>query len=309
MVTLGALLADTPHTRPIPVSGTADASPTIADRLKLEQSNYEGPTGIVGVFQDAARQADIPSVSFWAAVPHYVAAAAVPKATLALLGQLEDLLEVSIPLGDLPEEARAWERGVDELAEEDEEVARLRPLARGDPGHRRPARGQRRGDRARVRALPAPPRRRGTRRRPLTGAVSGGTPSSASQARPTERPERPVGAARRARDRLDPGVDRRQRAGRVEVVGERGADVVDRSVGVGAAVGRQRRAPAWSSRSCGSPSTSSVHSHRCGSGARAGPAGSPSGRRRPSRSRETRTRLPLDLLIFSPSKPTIAWWT
>jgi proteasome assembly chaperone (PAC2) family protein len=120
-VTLGALLADTPHTRPVPVSGTATDSST-AERLKLEQSNYEGPTGIVGVFQDAAVQHGVPAVSFWAAVPHYVAQPPCPKATLALLGQLEDLLEVSIPLGDLPEEARAWERGVDELSQEDEEI-------------------------------------------------------------------------------------------------------------------------------------------------------------------------------------------
>ena len=122
VVTLGALLADTPHTRPIPVSGTA-TEPELADRLKLEQSNYEGPTGIVGVFQDACVQLDIPAVSFWAAVPHYVAQPPCPKATLALIGQLEDLLEISIPLADLPEEARAWERGVDELSEEDEEIA------------------------------------------------------------------------------------------------------------------------------------------------------------------------------------------
>ncbi len=121
VVTLGALLADTPHTRPIPVTGTA-TEPDLADRLKLEQSNYEGPTGIVGVFQDACTQMDVPAVSFWAAVPHYVAQPPCPKATLALLGQLEDLLEVSIPLADLPEESRAWERGVDELAEEDEEI-------------------------------------------------------------------------------------------------------------------------------------------------------------------------------------------
>ncbi|MFP5252364.1 MAG: PAC2 family protein [Actinomycetes bacterium] len=121
VVTLGALLADTPHTRPIPVTGTA-SEPDLADRLKLEQSNYEGPTGIVGVFQDACARLDIPAVSFWAAVPHYVAQPPCPKATLALVGQVEDLLEISIPLGDLPEESRAWERGVDELAEEDEEI-------------------------------------------------------------------------------------------------------------------------------------------------------------------------------------------
>ncbi len=122
VVTLGALLADTPHTRPIPVTGTA-TEPELVDRLKLEQSTYEGPTGIVGVFQDACVRLDIPSVSYWAAVPHYVAQPPCPKATLALLGQIEDLLGASIPLGELPEEARAWERGVDELAEEDEDIA------------------------------------------------------------------------------------------------------------------------------------------------------------------------------------------
>ncbi|MEP9365079.1 PAC2 family protein [Nocardioides sp. CN2-186] len=122
VVTLGALLADTPHTRPIPVTGTATEL-ELVDRLKLEQSTYEGPTGIVGVFQDACVQLDMPAVSYWAAVPHYVAQPPCPKATLALVGQLEDLLQVSIPLGDLPEDARAWERGVDELAEEDEDVA------------------------------------------------------------------------------------------------------------------------------------------------------------------------------------------
>jgi proteasome assembly chaperone (PAC2) family protein len=122
VVTLGALLADTPHTRPVPVSGTA-TEPDIVDRLKLEESTYEGPTGIVGVFQDACVQLDIPAASFWAAVPHYVAQPPCPKATLALIGRIEELLEISIPLGDLPEESRAWERGVDELSEEDEEIA------------------------------------------------------------------------------------------------------------------------------------------------------------------------------------------
>ncbi|MCU1432171.1 MAG: hypothetical protein JWP95_1276 [Actinotalea sp.] len=122
VITLGALLADSPHTRPIPVTGSA-TEPELVDRLKLEQSTYEGPTGIVGVFQDACVQLDIPAVSYWAAVPHYVAQPPCPKATLALVGQLEDLLDCSIPLGELPDDARAWERGDDELAEEDEDVA------------------------------------------------------------------------------------------------------------------------------------------------------------------------------------------
>lgn len=122
VVTLGALLADTPHTRPVPVSGTA-TEPELVDRLQLESSTYEGPTGIVGVLQDACVRTDMPAVSYWAAVPHYAAAPPCPKATLALIGQLEELLEVSIPLGDLPEDAKAWERGVEEMASEDEDIA------------------------------------------------------------------------------------------------------------------------------------------------------------------------------------------
>ena len=121
-LTLGALLSDSPHTRPVPVSGTAyDAA--LATRLGLAASRYEGPTGIVGVFQDACTRALLPAVSFWAAVPHYVAQPPCPKATLALLRRVEDLLDIPVPLGDLPEQARAWERGVDELAREDGEVA------------------------------------------------------------------------------------------------------------------------------------------------------------------------------------------
>jgi proteasome assembly chaperone (PAC2) family protein len=122
VVTLGALLADTPHTRPIPVTGTA-SDHELVEQLKLQESRYEGPTGIVGVFQDACDRLDMPAVSFWAAVPHYVSQPPCPKATVALLGQIEDLLEVTVPLGDLPEEARAWERGVDELSREDSDVA------------------------------------------------------------------------------------------------------------------------------------------------------------------------------------------
>ena len=122
VVTLGALLADTPHTRPVPISGTSSDS-DLALKLGYEPSSYEGPTGIVGVLQDACAAAGIPSVSLWAAVPHYVAQPPCPKATLALLARIEDLLDVPVPLGDLPEEARAWQIGVDELAGEDEEIA------------------------------------------------------------------------------------------------------------------------------------------------------------------------------------------
>ena len=122
VVTLGALLADSPHTRPVPVSGTSSDS-GIAERLGLERSRYEGPTGIVGVLGEACVTAGLPAVSFWAAVPHYVASPPCPKATVALLSRVEDLLDVTIPLGDLVEEARTWERHVDELAAEDSDVA------------------------------------------------------------------------------------------------------------------------------------------------------------------------------------------
>lgn len=122
VVTLGALLADAVHSRPTPVTGTATEL-DLEDRLQLEAVTYEGPTGIVGVFQDACVRLDIPAVSFWAAVPHYVPGPPCPKATLALLGQIEDLLEISIDLGDLPEDSRAWERGVAALIEEDADMA------------------------------------------------------------------------------------------------------------------------------------------------------------------------------------------
>ncbi len=121
-VTLGALLSDSPHTRPVPVTGTS-TDPGTARELGVEASHYEGPTGIVGVLQEACARRGIPSVSLWAAVPHYVAQAPSPKATLALVRRVEDLLDVPVPLGELVEDARAWEIGVDELAAEDEEVA------------------------------------------------------------------------------------------------------------------------------------------------------------------------------------------
>ncbi|MFC5187365.1 PAC2 family protein [Actinomadura harenae] len=122
VVLLGALLADAPHTRPVPVTGAANDAAMVTD-LNLEPARYEGPTGILGVLQDACAKAELPTVSLWAAVPHYVAQPPSPKATLALLRRVEDLLDVAVPLGELPEEARAWENGVNELAEEDSEVA------------------------------------------------------------------------------------------------------------------------------------------------------------------------------------------
>ena len=121
-VTMGALLSDSPHTRPVPVTGTATDSGT-ARRLGVEPSHYEGPTGIVGVIQEASARRGLPTVSLWAAVPHYVAQAPSPKATLALVRRVEDLLDMPVPLGELVEDSRAWELGVDELAADDEEIA------------------------------------------------------------------------------------------------------------------------------------------------------------------------------------------
>ena len=121
VVLLGALLADTPHTRPTPVSGTAYDAES-ARRWGLETSRYEGPTGILGVFQDACVQAGLPAISFWAAVPHYVSQPPSPRATVALLQRVEEVLELSVPLGALPQQADDWVKTVDEMAQEDAEV-------------------------------------------------------------------------------------------------------------------------------------------------------------------------------------------
>jgi hypothetical protein len=122
VILLGALLADAPHTRPVPVSvGAADQK--LSANVTAPFSDYKGPTGILGVVQHSLAQAGIPAVSLWASVPHYVATPPNPKATLALLRGVEDILDAPLPLGDLAEESRAWERGVDELAQQDSEVA------------------------------------------------------------------------------------------------------------------------------------------------------------------------------------------
>jgi proteasome assembly chaperone (PAC2) family protein len=121
VITLGALLTDTPHTRPTPVSGIS-YDKSSAGELRVEPSSYQGPTGIVGVFQNACVEAGIPAVSFWASVPHYVSQARVPKAAVALLHRVEEVLDVEVPLGGLPEQAEEWERTVSEMAEADDEV-------------------------------------------------------------------------------------------------------------------------------------------------------------------------------------------
>lgn len=122
IITLGSMLADAPHTRPITVSGSG-ANPEIAKRLGVEVSSYEGPTGILGALQDGCIRRGIDAVSLWAAVPHYASGSPSPKAILALVNALEDFLEIDIPQGELPDSSLEWEKDVNDLAQEDTEVA------------------------------------------------------------------------------------------------------------------------------------------------------------------------------------------
>ena len=122
LILVGALLADSPHTRPVPVQ-VSSSDPQLLRGVGSEPNDYKGSSGIVGVLQYTCAAADIPTISLWASAPHYVAQAPSPKVSLALLRSVEDVLDVSLPQGELPEEARAWERGVDELAQQDSDVA------------------------------------------------------------------------------------------------------------------------------------------------------------------------------------------
>lgn len=122
VILIGALLADSPHTRPVPVQ-VSGSETKLLHGVGSEPTDYKGSSGIVGVLQYMCAAADIPTVSLWASVPHYVAQSPSPKVTLALLRAVEDVLDVPLPQADLPEEARAWEHGVDELAQQDSDVA------------------------------------------------------------------------------------------------------------------------------------------------------------------------------------------
>jgi proteasome assembly chaperone (PAC2) family protein len=122
MITLGALLADVPHTRPAPVTGSATDS-ELVERLGLSASRYEGPTGIVGVLHDACREAGIPSASLWAAVPHYVSLTPSPRGAVALCERLGSLIGVDIDVDELEEAAQSYEEQVSEAVASDEETA------------------------------------------------------------------------------------------------------------------------------------------------------------------------------------------
>lgn len=122
VVTLGALLADVPHTRAAPVTGAA-SDPSLVEELGLQPSHYEGPTGIVGVLQDACREAGIPSVSLWSAVPHYVSLAPSPRAARALCDRLGELLGVTIDLTELEEAEEVYAEQITEAVASDPETA------------------------------------------------------------------------------------------------------------------------------------------------------------------------------------------
>lgn len=119
---LGAMLADVPHSRPISIVATSQNS-KIREHLGVEKSQYEGPVGILSVLGLALEAEGIPTMALWASVPHYVHNAPSPKATLALLIEVERYLGIEFNHGDLAQEAFAWERGIDEVAQNDEEMA------------------------------------------------------------------------------------------------------------------------------------------------------------------------------------------
>jgi len=121
VVTLGALLADVPHTRPVSVTGFS-SEPALVQRLSLSQSSYEGPTGIIGVLHDACTRASMPSASLWAAVPHYISAAPNPKAALALIRKLEGLVGVAVDAGDLEGASADYERQVNAAIQSDPDI-------------------------------------------------------------------------------------------------------------------------------------------------------------------------------------------
>jgi len=137
VVTLGALLADVPHTLPVSVTGLASDA-ALVERLGLRGSSYEGPTGIVGVLHAACAASGMPSASLWASVPHYVAASPNPKAALALVRRLEGLVGVSVDASELESASADYERQVALAVQSDPEVQafveRLERIAESDDG-------------------------------------------------------------------------------------------------------------------------------------------------------------------------------
>jgi predicted ATP-grasp superfamily ATP-dependent carboligase len=121
VLTLGSLLADVPHTRPAPVTGSA-TDPELVEQLELQASRYEGPTGIVGVLHDACGRAGLKSASLWAAVPHYVSLTPSPRAAKALVDRLADLLQADVDTAELDEAADSYAQQVSEAVASDAET-------------------------------------------------------------------------------------------------------------------------------------------------------------------------------------------
>jgi hypothetical protein len=121
VIFMGSMLADAPHTRPIQVTATS-VNDSVCAETGAEKSLYEGPVGILSILSSELESRGIPTMSLWAAVPHYVHNGPVPKATLALVNSLETYLELQFEQGELPSEAFKWERAIDELVEGDEEL-------------------------------------------------------------------------------------------------------------------------------------------------------------------------------------------
>ncbi len=121
LVTFGALLADVPHSRPVPITGTA-VNPDLVERLGLQRSRYEGPTGIVGVLHNTFMEAGLQSASLWAAVPHYLAVNPNPKAALALVEKATALIGIPADIDDLTQAATSYDKQVSELVAADEDV-------------------------------------------------------------------------------------------------------------------------------------------------------------------------------------------
>lgn len=124
VISLGALIAEVSHTLPVPITGLASDEDLVAE-LELERSNYEGPTGIVGVIHDLCSQAGIDSASLWAAVPHYVAAVPNPKAALALLRRLEGLTGIAVEASELEEDAADYEEQIGRAVAANPEIEEL----------------------------------------------------------------------------------------------------------------------------------------------------------------------------------------
>jgi proteasome assembly chaperone (PAC2) family protein len=124
VVTMGALIADVAHSRPVPITGLA-SDPELVERLDLSRSNYEGPTGIVGIVHDQCRQRGVSSASLWAAVPHYVAAVPNPKAALALLRRLEGLTGVAVEASELEDAMERFDKQVDRAVRANPEIQEL----------------------------------------------------------------------------------------------------------------------------------------------------------------------------------------